>query len=85
MNHNSSRDLPALYCLCPQCARAVPLRSGERYCVNDGEPMLVACPACGAGITSPYARFCGKCGAALVRGPGPRDFLALVAEARHEP
>ena len=54
------------YRICPRCARAVPLRSRERYCINDGRWMLEECPRCGAGITSPYARFCGECGLELV-------------------
>ncbi|WP_169730639.1 zinc ribbon domain-containing protein [Calidithermus chliarophilus] len=50
------------YRICPRCARAVPLASSERYCTNDGTRLLEACPGCGARITSPYARFCGRCG-----------------------
>ena len=62
---------PALrYRLCPRCGRAVPLRSEERYCINDGTPLLEGCPACGVSITSPYARHCAGCGAALTGGPG---------------
>lgn len=55
------------YRLCPRCARAVPLSSGERYCANDGARLLEACPNCHAAITSPYARFCVRCGADLTR------------------
>lgn len=58
------------YRLCPRCLRAVPVQSAERYCVNDGTPLLKSCPACGAPITSPYARHCAGCGAALTTGPG---------------
>jgi hypothetical protein len=50
------------YHLCPRCLRAVPRRSGERYCVNDGERLLEVCPACHAPILSPYAHFCAACG-----------------------
>ena len=50
------------YRLCPCCARAVPARSSERYCINDGTWLLEACPLCGTPITSPYARFCATCG-----------------------
>ena len=63
---DSSGDLeasrPLRYRLCPRCARAVPIRSTERYCINDGSWLLEACPLCGAGITNPYTRFCGCCG-----------------------
>jgi hypothetical protein len=54
------------YRLCPKCYRAVPTRSGERYCINDGTWMLECCPLCGAGIGSPYAHFCSTCGLKFV-------------------
>ena len=58
-----SEDNPRLrYRLCPRCYRAVPAKSGERYCINDGTWMLERCPLCGASITSPYAHFCAVCG-----------------------
>lgn len=50
------------YRLCPACFRAVPVRSPERYCINDGTWLLQTCPICETPITSPYARFCGECG-----------------------
>jgi hypothetical protein len=50
------------YRLCPKCFRAVPARSGERYCANDGERLLEHCPVCETAITSPYAQFCVGCG-----------------------
>lgn len=50
------------YRLCPRCERAVPADTEERYCINDGTWLLEHCPLCGAGITSPYARFCAGCG-----------------------
>ena len=50
------------YRLCPKCFRAVPARSGERYCANDGERLLERCPLCETAITSPYAQFCVGCG-----------------------
>jgi hypothetical protein len=53
------------YRLCPHCCRAVTASSGERYCINDGAPMLSGCPACGAPIVSPYTRYCGSCGAEM--------------------
>ena len=56
---------PLHYHLCPECARAVPAQSGERYCVNDGARLLSACPGCGAAITSPYSRYCSGCGRIL--------------------
>jgi DNA-directed RNA polymerase subunit RPC12/RpoP len=56
------------YRICPRCARAVPLASEERYCTNDGVRLLEACPACGARIPSPYARFCGRCGREFLWG-----------------
>ncbi|WP_019588401.1 double zinc ribbon domain-containing protein [Deinococcus apachensis] len=62
---------PALtYRLCPHCARAVPGHSAEFYCANDGTRLLEVCPQCGAPITSPYARFCVRCGANLTWPPG---------------
>lgn len=57
------------YRLCPVCLRAVPTRSPERYCVNDGARLLERCPACGSPITSPYARHCGQCGVNLTPLP----------------
>lgn len=57
------------YRLCPRCGRAVPTTSGERYCANDGARLLDACPNCGASITSPYARYCVRCGADLTPPP----------------
>jgi hypothetical protein len=53
------------YRLCLKCYRAVPISSGELYCANDGERLLETCPGCGTGITSPYARYCVKCGIAF--------------------
>ncbi|WP_420597093.1 double zinc ribbon domain-containing protein [Deinococcus sp.] len=53
------------YGLCPRCGRAVPASAGERYCLNDGSPMLLRCPQCGAKFTSPYSQFCGHCGLKL--------------------
>jgi predicted amidophosphoribosyltransferase len=50
------------FCLCPNCFRAVPARSGERYCPNDGTRLLERCPLCETAITSPYAQFCVGCG-----------------------
>jgi predicted amidophosphoribosyltransferase len=50
------------YRLCVRCFRAVPATLDERYCINDGTPMLEACPSCGTPITSPYTRFCAACG-----------------------
>ena len=52
----------ASFRLCPRCSRAVPLRSGEHYCINDGTPLLEACPSCHSRITSPHARHCANCG-----------------------
>lgn len=57
--------LALAYRLCPVCGRAVPLNTPERYCINDGAWMLDRCRRCGAGIGSPYARYCPHCGLAL--------------------
>ncbi len=51
--------------VCLQCHRAVPIESGEQYCINDGTKMLECCPKCSSSITSPYALFCGACGEAF--------------------
>ncbi|MFC4426426.1 double zinc ribbon domain-containing protein [Deinococcus navajonensis] len=59
------------YHLCPQCARAVPAQSGERFCANDGTRLLDACPGCSRAILSPYSHFCPHCGHALAPAPGP--------------
>ena len=50
------------YRVCPRCARAVPARLNELYCINDGEKLLETCPRCASQITSPYTRHCGACG-----------------------
>ncbi len=50
------------YRVCPRCARGVPAKADELYCINDGEKLLEACSRCGARITSPYARHCAACG-----------------------
>lgn len=55
------------YALCPKCWRAVPKQTGEQFCPNDGTPLLSACPHCQAPITSPYARYCTRCGQALFK------------------
>ena len=52
----------ATYRLCPQCQRAVPTKSGERYCPNDGTKMISHCPVCRTPIRNPYARHCTRCG-----------------------
>jgi len=57
-------DTDATYLVCPACFRAVARQTGERFCMNDGTPLLAACPQCGQPVTSPYARFCHRCGAA---------------------
>jgi DNA-directed RNA polymerase subunit RPC12/RpoP len=48
--------------LCPRCGRAVPASSNEKHCINDGEPLLVQCPACTTRIAHPYAKHCSRCG-----------------------
>ncbi|WP_373292190.1 double zinc ribbon domain-containing protein [Deinococcus ruber] len=55
----------ASYRICPRCWRAVPATSTERYCPNDGTPLVGPCPRCHAEIHSPYARFCSICGEAF--------------------
>jgi rRNA maturation endonuclease Nob1 len=54
------------YHLCPRCARATPASAEEAFCPNDGTRLLTACPSCARGITSPYSRFCTRCGAKLL-------------------
>jgi DNA-directed RNA polymerase subunit RPC12/RpoP len=62
------------YRLCLRCGRAVPAASGQAFCLNDGAPLLAACPHCGAAITSPHGRFCGRCGHPYLTSPaGARD------------
>ncbi|MFC3832306.1 double zinc ribbon domain-containing protein [Deinococcus rufus] len=58
------------YLLCPRCGRALPSHAGERYCPHDGARLLEHCPACRADITSPYARYCTRCGRTLLRTEG---------------
>lgn len=53
------------YHLCPLCFRATPTAAHERFCPNDGTPLLSVCPNCGVPITSPYARHCTACGKGL--------------------
>lgn len=50
------------YHLCPRCYRATPAGLHEVYCPNDGTKLLTACPNCATPITSPYSRFCVRCG-----------------------
>ncbi|MBB5376178.1 putative amidophosphoribosyltransferase [Deinococcus metalli] len=54
------------YRLCPRCGRALPSVSEERYCPHDGARLIGHCPGCHADITSPYARYCTRCGQELV-------------------
>ena len=53
------------YRICPRCARAVPIESEEKYCINDGTEMTEQCQVCQAPIMSPYARNCAQCGQPL--------------------
>lgn len=53
------------YRICPCCTRAVPVESGEKYCINDGTAMLEQCRTCQAPILSPYAQNCFQCGLAF--------------------
>jgi DNA-directed RNA polymerase subunit RPC12/RpoP len=55
-------DETLFFRLCPRCARTVPGKSNERYCINDGQELLERCPVCQARITNPYAQHCGRCG-----------------------
>jgi predicted amidophosphoribosyltransferase len=64
---NNASDAAQTFRLCPRCGRAVPDSSGERFCPNDGERLLEACPKCGAGIRTPLARFCTACGFEFAR------------------
>ena len=48
--------------LCPRCGRAVAADTQERFCINDGEPLLERCAHCQAEIHSPYAQYCAGCG-----------------------
>ena len=66
-------DERTTYHVCPHCLRATPARAGERYCPNDGTPMVTRCEACCSPLTSPYDRYCKECGAALLptMRPGP--------------
>lgn len=57
---------PLTYHLCPKCGRATPSALGERHCPNDGRRLLSACPKCRAAITTPYARYCTRCGEDLL-------------------
>jgi predicted amidophosphoribosyltransferase len=65
------RTLHFRLCLC--CFRAVPATTSEQYCINDGTPMLEACPSCATPITSPYARFCAACGLEFTRSVRERE------------
>lgn len=65
---------PLTYRLCPHCLRAVPASGKELYCINDGAPMLEACPGCRAAISSPYTRFCANCGYDLTRPAGQSSY-----------
>lgn len=60
----------ATYRLCPRCGRTLPSSSREHYCSDDGARLLGDCPACHAPITSPYARYCTRCGHALTQSSG---------------
>ena len=62
--------------LCPRCLRAVPHRSGECYCINDGEPLITCCPTCHTPIHNPYTRHCAGCGL---------DFTRLVKTEENQP
>ena len=53
---------PVGFKLCPRCGRAVPVSSGERHCINDGEVLLETCLTCETPITHPYAKHCSSCG-----------------------
>jgi hypothetical protein len=50
------------YHLCPRCYRATPASLKEVYCPNDGTKLLTSCPNCATPMTSPYSRFCSRCG-----------------------
>ncbi len=54
------------YHLCPICGRATPAELAEKHCPNDGSRLLTACPTCNAAITTPYARYCTRCGQGLL-------------------
>lgn len=73
MKSVSNKPTAIKYRLCPKCFRAVPAEAVERYCTNDGEPMLIACPDCNAAIVSPYARHCGRCGREFARAAATRE------------
>ena len=51
---------------CPSCHTANP--ESNRFCENCGQALPYKCAACGFDC-APQARFCGGCGASLLRGP----------------
>lgn len=61
-----SAEQPLSYHVCPRCLRATPSAAGEKYCPNDGSPMLTACPRCAQPILAPYGEYCANCGTQLV-------------------
>lgn len=65
--NRSAANRGATYHVCPTCARSVHASAAEHYCPNDGTKLLIACPACGTSIRTPYARFCTHCGEALTQ------------------
>jgi hypothetical protein len=67
MKSNPSRSgvtvsIETRYRLCPQCHHSVTAETGDHYCVNDGTPMIDACPRCQAAIRVAGAHFCANCG-----------------------
>ncbi|WP_409013516.1 double zinc ribbon domain-containing protein [Deinococcus sp.] len=58
------------YMVCPRCGRTLPSHSLERYCPHDGTQLVGQCPDCHADITSPYARYCTRCGRTLITPGG---------------
>ena len=60
--------------ICPRCGRAVAANTQERFCINDGEPLLERCARCKAEIHSPYAEYCSACGHAYGSAHTPAEF-----------
>ncbi len=51
-----------MFKICPGCDYFCLSDEKNEYCPFCGDKLIDKCPVCGEPITTPYAKYCAKCG-----------------------